>query len=104
MVLLPFVAIFGLATNEQLLAAFLGAFDVGLMFWLLGRVRIGAGVRVAATVFFGLGTVFWYASEKGTTWYFAHVVAVGLTIVAIGVALGGDRALARRSRSRPARP
>jgi len=90
-VLLPFVAVFGLATNQQLLAAILGAFDVGLMFWMLGLLRIGAGTRVAVTVFFGLGTVFWYAAEKGTTWYFAHVVAVGLTTLAIGVALGGDR-------------
>jgi hypothetical protein len=35
--------------------------------------------------------VFWYTSMLGTTWYFAHVVAVGLTIVAVGVALRSDR-------------
>jgi hypothetical protein len=90
-VLLPFVAVFGLATNAQLLAAILGAFDVGLAFWMLGRLRIGSGVRVAVTVFFGLGTVMWYTAEKGTTWYFAHVVAVGLALVAVGLALGRDR-------------
>jgi hypothetical protein len=89
-VLLPFVALFGLFTNEQLLAAFLGALDVGLAYWMLGRLRVGTAIQAAVTVFFGLGTVFWYAAEKGTTWYFAHVVAVGLTVVAVALALGAD--------------
>ena len=88
--LLPFVALFGLATNAQLLAAVLGALDVGLAFWMLGRLRIGSGVRVAVTVFFGIGTVMWYTAEKGTTWYSAHVVAVGLALAAVGLALSRD--------------
>ncbi|MBF6604644.1 MAG: hypothetical protein IVW53_03585 [Chloroflexi bacterium] len=97
-VLLPFVAVYGLATNEQLLAAVLGAFDVGLAFWMLGRLPVGRGVRVAVTMFFGFGTVFWFAAEKGTTWYFAHVVAVGLCLAAVGLALGGE--LTRPGRGR----
>jgi len=39
----------------------------------------------------GFGTVFFYAAQLGTTWFFAHVVAVGLTIVAVGIALRADR-------------
>jgi hypothetical protein len=89
-ILLPFVAVYGLATNAQLLATVLGALDVGIAFWMLGRLRLGRGVRAAVAVFFGLGTVFWYTAEKGTTWYIAHVVAVGLLLAAVGVALGGD--------------
>jgi hypothetical protein len=57
---------------------------------VLGRLPIGLRVRVATTLFFGLGTVAWYAAELGTTWYFAHVVALGLTFLAIGVALTAD--------------
>jgi hypothetical protein len=34
--------------------------------------------------------VFWYAAQLGTTWYQAHVLAVGLAMLSIGVALGGD--------------
>ena len=90
-VLLPFIAVYGLATNEQLLAAVLGAVDVGVTFWMLGRLSIGRGVRAAVTAFFGLGTVLWFAAEEGTTWYFAHVVAVGLLLAAVGIALGGER-------------
>lgn len=89
-VLLPFVAIFGLTTNAQLIATILGAVDVLAAYWMLGRLPLRPSVRVIATVFLAFGTVLWYAAELGTTWFLAHVVAVGLTIVAIGIALGGD--------------
>ena len=92
LVLLPFVKLWGLVTDEQRISAILGAFDVGLAFWMLGRLGIRASVRIAVTVFFAFGTVFWYTSEKGSTWFFAHVVAVGLTLLAVGIALGADRA------------
>jgi hypothetical protein len=91
-VLLPFVALFGLATNAQWVATILGAFAVGLAFWMLGRLPIARRSRIAATIFLGIGTVFWYAAMLGTTWFLAHVVAVTLTLLAIGVALGADPA------------
>ena len=59
------------------------------------RCRSGRWIRVATTVFFGFGTVFWYAAQIGTTWYQAHVLAVGLALLAIGVAIGADRRAAR---------
>jgi hypothetical protein len=92
LVLLPFVWLWGLVTDEQRIATILGAFDVGLAFWMLGRLRVRPSVRVGVTVFFAFGTVFWFTAEKGSTWYFAHVVAVGLTLLSIGIALGADRA------------
>ena len=89
-VLLPFVALWGLATDAQLIASILGAIDVGLCWWMLGRLPVSFRVRLAVTVFFGIGTVFWYTAEEGTTWFFAHVVAVGLSFAAVGIALGAD--------------
>ena len=94
-VLMPFVALWGLNADGQLVFAILGAIDVGLAWWMLGRLPIRPWVRLATTIFFGFGTVFWYAAQLGTTWYQAHVLAVGLAILAIGVALGGDRGSAR---------
>ncbi len=93
-VLMPFVAVWGLATDAQLIAAVIGAIDVAIAFWVLGRLPIRPRVRVATTLFLGLGTVLWYAAELGTTWYLAHVVAMGLTLLAIGVALSRDPAAA----------
>ena len=92
--LLPFVAVWGLATDAQLVASVVGGLDVGIVFWMLGRLGGPLAIRVAVTLFFALGTVFWYAAEKGTTWFLAHIVAVGLTCLAVGVALGADRAAA----------
>jgi len=90
-VLLPFVAIWAMATDQASLAVVLGALDVGMAFWLLGRLPIRAGLRLALTVFVGAGTVLWYASSLGTTWFLAHVVALGLTLAATPVALGAER-------------
>ena len=39
-ILLPFVALLGLTTNAQLIATFIGAIDVGLAFWMLGRLPL----------------------------------------------------------------
>jgi hypothetical protein len=89
--LVPFVAVWGLATSEHLVGALLGAIDVGLAWWMLGRLPIGLRARVLATVFFAFGTVFWYTAQLGTTWYFAHIVAVGFTFLAVGLAIGADR-------------
>jgi hypothetical protein len=94
LILLPFVAAFGLATDQRLLGSFIGAFDVGLAFWVLGRLPVRPSIRLATTIFFGVGTVFWYTSMEGTTWFFAHVVAVAFVFAAIALALDGDRAAA----------
>jgi hypothetical protein len=90
-VLLPFVALWGLNADGQLIFAILGAIDVGIAWWMLGKLPIRTWVRLLATIFFGFGTVFWYTAQLGTTWYQAHVLAVGLALAAVGVALGGDR-------------
>lgn len=89
-VLLPFVAAWGRDVDGQLLFALLGAIDVGLAWWVLGRLPVRRWVRAASTVFFGFGTVFWYAAQLGTTWYQAHVVAVGLVLLSLGIALEAD--------------
>ena len=92
--LLPFVAVWGLTTDAELIAAIIGAIDIGLAWWMLGRLPLRFAIRVATTIFFAVGTVFWYSAMEGTTWYFAHIVAVGFTLLAIGTALGGDRVAA----------
>jgi len=89
--LMPFAAMWGLRTDAQALAGVFGAVDVALAWWVLGRLPVSIVARIAATLFFGFGTVFFYAAELGTTWYFAHVVAVGLALLAVGIALGADR-------------
>lgn len=93
-VLVPFVALWGIATDDQTIFTALAAVDVAICWWMLGRLPIRPSIRLLVTVFFAFGTVFWYTSQLATTWYQAHIVAMGLTMLAIGLALGADPASA----------
>jgi hypothetical protein len=90
-VLLPFVAAWGRDADGQAIFAIIAALDVAIAWWLLGLIPIRTSIRFLGTVFFGFGTVFWYAAQLGTTWYQAHVLAVGLALLAVGLAIKGDR-------------
>ena len=88
--LLPFVAAWGHDADGQFIFAIVGAIDVGIAWWALGGLPIRRWVRLATTLFLAFGTVLWYAAQIGTTWYQAHVLAVGLTLLAVGIALRAD--------------
>ncbi len=97
-VLLPFVSIWHLGTNQQLLSAVCGAIDVGLAYWMLGYLPVRRGVRFLTALFFGLGSVLFYSAAIGSTWFWAHIVAVACMLIAIGLALSADRDAAEPAR------
>jgi hypothetical protein len=90
LVLVPFVAVWHLFTDEQTLAAIFGALDVGLAYWMLGYLRIPPSIRRLTALFFGLGTALFYTSVIGTTWFWAHIVALGCLLLSVGFALSAD--------------
>jgi hypothetical protein len=90
LVLLPFVAIWGLATDQETIAIGLGGLGVLLSWWMLGGIRLRTSVRALTTILFGTGTVWWWAAAVGSTWYLAHLVAVVVALVAVGIALRHD--------------
>lgn len=89
--LMPFVAATGLGTNAALLAALLGGLNVGLAWRLTARLTTDPLVAVLATLFYGFGTVAWYAGMLGSTWFLAHVVASTFLLLAITAALDAER-------------
>ena len=89
--LTPLVAVFGLATDSQLFGVVLGAINVGLAWRMTTRLTERRGAAMLATIFFGFGTVAWYASMLSTTWFLAHVVAITFTLLGITLALDGER-------------
>jgi len=93
--LLPFVALWGLATDDQAIFTLLAAVDVAICWWMLGRLAVRPAIRVGGTMFLAFGTVFWYTAQVTTTWYQAHIVAVGLTLLAVGIAVGADPSAVR---------
>jgi hypothetical protein len=102
-VLLPFVAAWGLSANAALVAALLGGINVALAWRLASRLTSDPLVAVLATLFYGFGTVAWYAAMLGSTWFFAHVVASTFLLLAITGALDVERHEASRGRA-PAGP
>ncbi len=91
LVLLPFVALFGLFADQEGVAILLAVLGVWLTYWMLGRLSIRTAVRILTTLVFATGTVWWWSAAVGSTWYFAHLVAVDVALLAVGVALGADR-------------
>ena len=94
LILIPFVAVWGLTTDDQRIFTLVAAVDVAGCWWMLGRLRIPGVVRLLTTIFFAFGTVFWYTAQLATTWYQAHIVAVGLALLALGLAIDADPAAA----------
>lgn len=90
LLLLPFVAMFGLGTNGAAVAAVLGAVNVALCWLMLLGVTPRRSAALLGTVFYGFGTVAWYAAMLGTTWFLAHVVASTFLFIAIAVAVRAD--------------
>ena len=91
LLLMPFVAVFGLATDSQLLGVVLGAINVGLAYRMATRLTRSRAAAAMATLFFAFGTVHWYASMLSTTWFLAHVVAITFVLMGITLALDADR-------------
>jgi hypothetical protein len=88
--LLPFVAAWGLATDQEAIAIGLGALGVGLAWWMLGGLRLRTTVRALTVGIFATGTVWWWATAVGSTWYLAHLVAADIALIAVGIALRRD--------------
>jgi hypothetical protein len=91
LLLMPFVAFFGLATDAQLFGVVIGALNVGLAWRMTSRLTDSRPAAFLATLFFAFGTVHWYASILSTTWFLAHVVAITFVLLGITLALDGER-------------
>jgi hypothetical protein len=91
-VLLPFVAIWGLTTDQEAVGVVLAALGVLATWWMLGGLgsRLRLTTRLVVTLIFATGTAWWWAAAASTTWYLAHLVALSLATLAVGVTLRHD--------------
>ena len=84
LLLLPFVALGGLGTDQSAFCMALGALNVALMWSLAGRLGIRGSLRTALTVLFGLGSPHLFmAVQSGNSWPMMHVVTVFGLLVAL---------------------
>jgi hypothetical protein len=91
LITLPAVAIWGLATNQTAISVVVGAVSLGLVWRLLGKIGLGVSARVWLTLFFGVGTTFWYEATLGSSWDFSLLVTVPFTLAALGEVFGEAR-------------
>lgn len=79
--LIPFV----LANNDitqQQVSIIIGALDLMLIYLLLNKFTSKRN-SILLSVFFGFGTSFFWSAVVGTTWFFAHVVAIFFITVSL---------------------
>lgn len=95
LLMLPFVAIWGLSFNDVLFTVIIAAVNPVLVYLLLRRLAaFGYSTRTVVTdlwlvAMFAFGTVYFYSSVLGQVWYTAHVVGVGLTAIYAMAAIEG---------------
>jgi hypothetical protein len=82
--LMPFVAIWGIATEQIRVCMLVSAIDVALVWVLLSRMQVKGAIKVGLTLLYGFGTVHYSAAILGTIWFYAHVVAeLGLLLALV---------------------
>ncbi len=74
--LLPFVAIFGLHTNQVVLAAVCAALALAAAEVLFARMGVATRLRNWLIGFVGFGTVLWWCTAFPAVWMLAHVIGV----------------------------
>lgn len=72
--LTPFVFVNENITQQQV-SIIIGALDVALIYILLKKLTNSRNATLIS-IFFGLGTSFFWSAVVGTTWFFAHVSAI----------------------------
>ncbi|OGD53707.1 hypothetical protein A3J78_02090 [Candidatus Beckwithbacteria bacterium RBG_13_35_6] len=74
--LTPLTMVFGTNTNQVLLSIIIGALNSAILYLILKKLKINLKNIYLIMVAFSLGTINWYASVIGTSWYFSHIIAV----------------------------
>ncbi len=96
-VMLPFVAIWGLQFNDVLFTALWAALNPMLLFLLLRDLRArGLSSRTATddlwlTALLGVGSVYYFCAVVGQVWFTALIIAVTLSIGYVWASVGARR-------------
>jgi hypothetical protein len=89
--LLPFVAIFGLHTNQTVLACVLAGVATGAAFSLFRRLGVSFDTALWLTAFALAGTDLLWCSMLGDVWFVAQSSAVAFTLLALNELAGKRR-------------
>src|SRR5439155_13890014 len=90
LVMMPFVALFGLSFNDVTFTLFFSAANVALLYRLLRRIQPDRAEweHVAFALIYGFGTLAWSCGIRGEVWYTAETIGVTLTLLYLHASLG----------------
>ena len=88
---LPWVAIWGISTNQTIVCMIVGSASIGLFWVAATQMRWGLPLKAAITLLLAFGTNFWWAATDGSLWTFAHVSAVFFLMAALVETTGRNR-------------
>lgn len=92
LLMLPFVALWGLSTHQALFNAALAAGAVALWWSTLGHQGVDRAKRIVLTAMLGAGSLFWfYGGHDGATWPLMHVSTVFGLMLAMREVYGNQR-------------
>jgi hypothetical protein len=80
-----------LRVPTHLFCALLGMFCPLFVYQMAERAGLRLDVRLWLTALFAFGTVFWYAVDTGTPWYYVHVVTEFFFLLALRESFGRNR-------------
>jgi hypothetical protein len=81
--LIPWVAIWGLSTNQVIVSMLVGAAAIGFFWIAVTQLGWSLRFRIAMTVLVAFGTNFWWGATTGSVWMLAHVSAVFFLMAAL---------------------
>jgi hypothetical protein len=93
LLLVPFVAVWGLDVNQTVISVFLGAFTAILVYHVTRTMTDRVTAQALYTILFMFGTIFWYTAVHGGVWFFSHTAAVMFLFLALYATLGPKNAL-----------
>lgn len=91
--LMPFVSVFGLATNQTLASIILGSLNIVLIFLVTRGIIKNRIVQLWTTAMFGFGTIHWWIATAGGVWTFSQVTSVSFLFLAIYAVFKGKHSL-----------
>lgn len=74
--LMPFVALFGVSFYQPLLSILFGAVNVFLSYLVLSKLFKSWKSGLVGAILLGFGTMHWYHTEVGSAWYIAHIITI----------------------------
>ncbi|TMA46307.1 MAG: DUF2029 domain-containing protein, partial [Deltaproteobacteria bacterium] len=90
LLMVPFVAVFGLSFNDVAFTLFFAAANVALLYRLFRRLQAARPEweHVALALIYGFGTLAWSCGIRGEVWFTAETIGVTLTLLYLHASIG----------------